>query len=116
MYLCWRTTKSESLEELILEYILLGQQDRDRKVCLKKVTSKSLFKLMFHTKHRWLRQLSNFLPLPIARVLAILKEKIYVKFHQDHQSSAKSKKESRKKRKFNLSDFQTLSRFSSREA
>ncbi len=38
------------------------------KVCLKKVTSKSQFMLMF--------QLSNFLPLPITEILAILKRKI----------------------------------------
>ncbi len=62
------------------------------------------------------RQVSNFAPLPIAKVLAILKEKMNVNCHQVERQNAKVKKESQKKRKFTFSEFQTLTRFSSREA
>ncbi len=61
-------------------------------------------------------QVSKFLPLPIAKVLAILKEKIYANYHQVERLNAKVKKNHERKESLLFSEFQTLTRFSSREA
>ncbi len=61
-------------------------------------------------------QLPIFGPFPVAKVLAILKRENICKLSSCRTIKRKSKKQSRKKRKFTLRAFQTLTRFSSSEA
>ncbi len=84
---------------------------------MKKWTANGLFVMaLCSTVDRLDRgQFSNFFPRPIAKLFAILKGK-YKQFSSGWTIKRKRKKESRKKKKFTFSEFQTLTRFSSREA